>query len=64
MPDGFFFGTIHASFACDKINVVRFYCPFNHIFLSKMSSDIVANVLCDLPDNLTFKETVRTILQI
>ena len=55
MPDIFLFGKIETSFACDKVNDVRFYCPFDQIFLAKMSSDIVGKMLCDLPDNLKIK---------
>ena len=55
MPDNFLFGKIETSFACDKVNDVRFYCPFDQIFLVKMSSGIVGKMLCDLPDNLKFK---------
>ena len=55
MPNIFQVGKIETSFACDKVNDVRFYCPFDQIFLVKMSSDIAGKILCDLPDNLKFK---------
>ena len=64
MPDGFLVGTIHTSVACDKINVVRFDCPFDQIFFAKTSDDIVGNILCDIPDNFKFNKDVCSILQI
>ena len=55
MADIFLVDKIQTSFACDEVSDVRFYCPFNQIFLAKMSSDIVGKMLGDLPDNLKFK---------